>query len=922
MRIRIWWAQLQGSRLKRWQPRRLFVLFGVSLLVASASMVVVSPPSAYAAPDDCADPVKRSECSLADRNACQSGQGNGLKLCTVEQAAQAKCDQGTDQQKQLCQAVRKKIADFTCVETGNQKELEGCKKNKQDAANGAGAGASSDQSCGTGLSDSGGGGVFGGNSSQQNAASGSSGAAENSACKDPKLACDLSFDFATIFSLKWLICPVVDKAMEAAGLFENVINSLLNIDVAVVFDNNNSPGTTATGTTPTQPGTPQSQQAAASTGNSYHKAWNSFRIIAISIVIVAALVMILAQAAGLELLDAYTIRKVLPRLLFATIFIAISWDVLEFLIQLSNDAGKGVRYLIYAPFAALDTGKQVISGGSSTALALIGTGAAVAFGWVGLLLFVLSGLTAALVAVATLILREMIIILLVMLAPFALACYILPNTQKLWEFWRKTFLSLLIVFPLISGFIAIGRVFAITSLNASGDQTINQLIAIISYFAPYFMIPAAFRMAGGVLAQVNGILNKAASPVQGMLKQARANNMKSRAQKMKQGKLLMGAQRNPDGTLKKSSLLNPYRLFGEGVNQAGLQASLGQAGLGQLARGNVAGFARVRGSARQFQLDQAARAIKNDPKFASFANDEEALLAAMTNGGTLGERTALLSKFLQDQRGMEKSDADKTAREGAQRADAMGYGAGVSRAAFRAALEDGTVVRDEFEQGNLMAMTAGGSKETEAALSGEAHFINKKVGRNDLAQGAGGIAKETRLYAEGRMKGKQATGDADKKAEAEAIFKQGVETAHATMSGYTAAQLKEKGNKNYLKQIEKRMAGAQSGMAAAQRSGNGKAMQAALEEAVLAGAHLASTQSNEMYMAAGNKAEIEKAVKGVGGYKLGQQLSWAQNTAYPSRNASTPGQRVTVYSEAQKRGAMGGRMGRDLNAENIINPPE
>jgi hypothetical protein len=331
----------------------------------------------------------------------------------------------------------------------------------------------------------------------------------DSADNEPEVACDVTFDLTTIFSLKWLVCPIVNTATFAVGKLEDVINSILTVDVQDIFNDTDA-------------------------SNAYHKAWNSFRVFALGLIVIAALVMVVSQAAGVEILDAYTVRKVLPRLLFAAIFIALSWDILEFLCQLSNDAGKGIRTLIYAPFQALNKNNE-LGGGSSVVLTMLGTGAALGFGWVGLLSFALTGLLAAFVAFAVLVLRKMLILLLVMMAPFAIACYILPNTQKGWTIWKDGLMSALLVFPIISAFIAIGRVFAITSFNAPGVQVVNQLIGFIAYFAPYFLISLAFRMAGGFMATIGGFANDKSRGAFDRLKNFRGNKLKENMHDMGTG---------------------------------------------------------------------------------------------------------------------------------------------------------------------------------------------------------------------------------------------------------------------------------------------------------------------------------------------------------------------------------------------------
>lgn len=321
--------------------------------------------------------------------------------------------------------------------------------------------------------------------------------------------CKDKYEVMGVKAATFLVCSVIDTGTAVVGQLDDFITSLLTVNTTDIFNNG--------------------------ADNSYHIAWSSFRAFALGLLVIVALVMVVSQAADLGIMDAYTIRKVLPRLLFASIFIALSWDVMEFLVNLSNDAGTGIRSLIYAPFKEMaDVGGQ-IGGGSLFALTLISTGAALAFGWFGLLSFVVTGLLAALVAASVLVVRKIIIIMIIMVAPIAIAASVLPNTRKIYDIWKNTLVALLVVFPIIMSFIAIGRVFSVVSFHAPGSQTVNQLIAMVAYFAPYFMIMVALRMAGGVIGTLGGMVNDRSKGAFDRLSNFRGNTVKRNMSNMAQG---------------------------------------------------------------------------------------------------------------------------------------------------------------------------------------------------------------------------------------------------------------------------------------------------------------------------------------------------------------------------------------------------
>lgn len=161
------------------------------------------------------------------------------------------------------------------------------------------------------------------------------------------------------------------------------------------------------------------------------------------------------------------------------ILISISWPLVKFLIDMSDLIGYGIRGLIQAPF--VNSGAVSLDGGQTTigAVGLVGSG--LVLGLPGLLSFMVTGFMAVMVAFLTLILRQILIILLAVIAPIALVSYVLPNTSKLGKFWWDAFSKALLVFPIIAGFIAIGRVFAVVAYNSGGEAI---MLVLCVYSSP------------------------------------------------------------------------------------------------------------------------------------------------------------------------------------------------------------------------------------------------------------------------------------------------------------------------------------------------------------------------------------------------------------------------------------------------------
>lgn len=240
----------------------------------------------------------------------------------------------------------------------------------------------------------------------------------------------------------------------------------------------------------------------------YHNAWTSVRNIALGLMGISIIIVLIAQALGFEFLDAYTIRKVLPRLLISAVGITLSWQLMQFFVTLSNDLAYGIRVIIYQPFVGFGDatlGNGVF--GSGTVASLLAIGALTALGWIGLLSYLLTALLAVFIALLVLILREMLIIVLIIMAPIAIACYVLPNTQKVYKLWWESFSKALLMFVMIAALIAVGRVFSVVALTST-DSTIGQLVGFAAYFLPYFLIPATFRFSGAAMSQIGGFVSE------------------------------------------------------------------------------------------------------------------------------------------------------------------------------------------------------------------------------------------------------------------------------------------------------------------------------------------------------------------------------------------------------------------------------
>jgi hypothetical protein len=543
----------------------------------------------------------------------------------------------------------------------------------------------------------------------------------NSSTPDISMVCTVS-----IFNpLTWLFCPLVSGAQSAIEGLTSGIDSLLTVNTCTLFSVNESCNNS-----------PTVQDKKTSTG--FYQAWNTFRILAAGIIVVAGLAMLIAQAVGTSAIDAYTIHKVLPRILIAVIFITLSWPLLNFAITLSNDVGIGIRAIIYTPFEHIGN-TVTIGGGATTVGAIVGTATFLTLGLLGVASFMLTALLAVFIGFLVLFLRQVIIMMLVIFAPLAIACYVLPGTQKAWGFWKDTFLSMLIIFPIISAMIAMGRVFAVVLYNTANTGSspgfINEIGAFIVYFLPYFLIPMAFKWAGGAMATVGGLMSDRGKGAFDKLKSFRQGKAASNLQGMKEGRRFKS-----DNIFAKSfnaTTFGAANLHTAGFNPAKMRSRMQQGR--SLSRENALG---------EYMEKSAA--------FRSYKNNDDYLQATMKNMGG-GENEADWRRYLSahgyEGRALEQGVATIRAARRDASGDVFKQASVIANASTGTGWKDGGVP----EMMESINQAAGGDRHTAINMLAQMRGAASQSGRLDLAGSSFGLqaGQLNRMYDEAAANGGQ-----------------------------------------------------------------------------------------------------------------------------------------------------------------------
>lgn len=224
----------------------------------------------------------------------------------------------------------------------------------------------------------------------------------------------------------WIICPVVKLFGTITDESYGVISKYLIIDPSII--KNDGPA---------------------------HSVWLAIQSLSNILFVIAFLVIIFSQLTSVGITN-YGVKKMLPRLIIAAILVNISFFLCQILVDISNIVGNSIGSIIasVANTSGIDIGAKVnISGISNNILAGIAVAATGAAGlaWASfatLIPLLIAGFVAIIVLLFILVARQALVILLIVLSPLAFVAFLLPNTAKWFESWRKAFIAMLMVYPI------------------------------------------------------------------------------------------------------------------------------------------------------------------------------------------------------------------------------------------------------------------------------------------------------------------------------------------------------------------------------------------------------------------------------------------------------------------------------------------
>ena len=294
-------------------------------------------------------------------------------------------------------------------------------------------------------------------------------------------------------ALGWVLCPII-KGISGVGehMWTQIEENHLQIPVNEIFGN--SDGVKA--------------------------AFDIVRNISNAVFIVLFLFVIFSQLTGFGI-DNYGIKKILPKLILVAILANLSYYICEIAIDLSNILGNGLNSTLTS-FAnnigynkdstgALVGGLAIdgILAGSGVAIFLTLNPAGAVMGAIWIALAVLGIVITIVVAMFVLylivVIREAGIVIAVVLAPVAIVCYALPNTEKLYKRWFELLKALLVVYPICGAVVGGGKMAA--AALAQVNTTSMAIAAMLVQVLPFFLIPMLLKNSLAGLGNIGAKLS-------------------------------------------------------------------------------------------------------------------------------------------------------------------------------------------------------------------------------------------------------------------------------------------------------------------------------------------------------------------------------------------------------------------------------
>ena len=246
--------------------------------------------------------------------------------------------------------------------------------------------------------------------------------------------------------------------------------------------------------------------------------WGGVRELANALFVIVFLVLIFSHLLQINL-DAYAVKKMIPRLAAAAILVQFSFVLCGVAVDFGNILGGGIRDLIQlfthggaAPNA--DVSNSIAGNGLTLTASTVLISIATLGGVLELALPVaIMILISVLAMVATLAVRYFLIGILIVASPLAFVAWILPNTERYFNQWLSVLMRLILMYPIIVALLSLaGSVDGLLPASAASGSDVGgvaqglatNVIRAFVFIGAFLMVPRTFNWAGGIMNEAHG----------------------------------------------------------------------------------------------------------------------------------------------------------------------------------------------------------------------------------------------------------------------------------------------------------------------------------------------------------------------------------------------------------------------------------
>lgn len=422
---------------------------------------------------------------------------------------------------------------------------------------------------------------------------------------------NLNIAYCSTEGLGWIFCRLMDIATAASDSAYSLLHNMLRINPELISDE-------------AKPG-----QGGEDNKSAIYKIWENFRNISNVLIVIVVLIIILSYVTGFGL-NNYQIKKMLPKIIVAAILINLSFIITQVAVDISNIVGNSIGEFFDNVASLESEPTDPLAVGASGAgidlaltvgviLTVANAGSLVPF----LLPTVFFIMTIILTALVLMYLRQAAVIMIAVLSPIAFASMLLPGTKKIFDTWKTTLLTVILLYPIMALLFSSSRLAGDIIVAAADKDSLLIFLGTILPVIPLVLVPSILKNAVSKIPMAGSIATNTLGKLQGWGDKKARNSTFSRYsalrwQKKKQNRQIRAASPNAtigDKILAPGSWLGSHTKSGRArLHEAELQQDKDiQSMAGQLKDEDVASIEKAmlinNEPDRQEALTQSARDI-------------------------------------------------------------------------------------------------------------------------------------------------------------------------------------------------------------------------------------------------------------------------------------------------------------------------